>query len=298
MGRIDSMKKGLLYAIAAYTIWGLLPLYWKWFEMIGAGEILSHRIVWSFVFVAALIIIQRRWKDIRAIVGNRATLLTLTVSSLLITSNWLIFIWAVNNGHVIETSLGYYLTPLINVVLAIAFLGEKPTLGQWAAIALAGSGVLLVAIDYGSFPWVSLSLALSFGLYGLVKKRMKVDATDGLFLETAVVVPLALIYWAYIGSSHESQAWTLPTGTFLALLVSGVATAVPLLFFARAASRLPLSMLGFIQYIGPTLTLGLSVFVFKETVTPVLLISFTLIWSALIVYAWASVQSARSLRTA
>ncbi|WP_035121560.1 EamA family transporter RarD [Cohnella panacarvi] len=292
------MRKGLLYAIAAYTMWGLLPLYWRWFETIGAGEILSHRIVWSFVFVAGLIIVQRRGKEIRAILGNRATLLTLTASSLLITSNWLIFIWAVNNGHVIETSLGYYLTPLINVVLAIAFLGEKPTTGQWAAIAIAGSGVLLVAIDYGSFPWVSLSLSISFGLYGLVKKRMRVDATDGLLLETAVVVPLALLYFLYIGYSHEAHAWSLPTGTFLALLASGVATAVPLLFFARAASRLPLSMLGFIQYIGPTLTLGLSVFVFNETITPVLLISFTLIWSALIVYAWASVQSARSLRTA
>lgn len=292
------MKKGLIYAVMAYTIWGLLPVYWKWFETISAGEILSHRIVWSFLFVGVLIIVQRRGKDIRALISHRASLLTLTVSSLLITSNWLIFIWAVNNGHVIETSLGYYLTPLVNVVLAIAFLREKPTAGQWAAIALAGSGVLLVAIDYGSFPWVSLSLSLSFGLYGLVKKRMRVDATDGLFLETAVVVPLALIYWLSIGTSHEAQAWSLPTGTFLALLASGVATAIPLLFFAKAASRLPLSMLGFIQYIGPSLTLGLSVFVFKETITPVLLISFSLIWSALFVYAWASVQSARALRTA
>ncbi|MFC5529871.1 EamA family transporter RarD [Cohnella yongneupensis] len=292
------MKKGLIFAVMAYTIWGLLPAYWRWFDQISAGEILSHRIVWSFFFVIALIAIQRRGKNIRALLGNRSSLLKLTASSLLITSNWLIFIWAVNNGHVIETSLGYYLTPLINVVLAIVFLREKPTTGQWLAIALAGSGVLLVAIDYGSFPWISLSLAISFGLYGLVKKRMRIDATDGLMVETAIVVPVALIYWISIGASHEAQAWSLPTGTFIALFCSGAATAIPLLLFANAASRLPLSMLGFIQYIGPTLTLGLSVFVFKETITPVLLISFSLIWTALIVYAIASIQSARTLRTA
>ncbi|MFD0674230.1 EamA family transporter RarD [Cohnella sp. GCM10027633] len=292
------MRKGFIYAVLAYTIWGLLPAYWRYFDGLPAGEILSHRVVWSFVFVGALILIQRRRKDIRSLLGNRSSMITLTVSSLLITMNWLIFIWAVNNGHTIETSLGYYLTPLINVVLAIVFLREKPTAGQWVAIALAGAGVLLVAVDYGSFPWISLSLAISFGLYGLVKKRMRIDATDGLFVETLVVVPIALAYWASIGVSHDAQAWSLPAGSFLLLLLAGAATAIPLILFAKAAGRLPLSTLGFVQYIGPSLTLGLSVVVFKETITPVLLVSFSLIWTALVVYAMASIQSAKALKAA
>jgi len=288
------MKIGLINAVFAYIIWGLLPLYWKYFEAMPAGEILTHRIVWSFVFVAGLISAQRRWKELKTTLKDRRTLLPLVASSLLITANWLIFIWAVNNEHVVETSLGYYLTPLINVALAIVFLREKPDGGQWLAIALAGAGVLLVAVDYGSFPWVSISLALSFGLYGLVKKKVTIDASLGLMTETAIVVPAALIFWSYLGATHSSTAWSLPTGSFALLLVSGAATALPLLMFANAARRLPLSLLGFVQYIGPTLTLILSVTVFKETVSQVMIVSFCLIWTALIVYATASIRAARA----
>ncbi|TVY00393.1 EamA family transporter RarD [Cohnella terricola] len=289
------MRNGLLNAICAYIIWGLLPLYWKWFETVPAGEILSHRIVWSFVFVAGLITLQKRWKELKLVLKDRGTLLPLIASSILITVNWLVFIWAVNNGHVVETSLGYYLTPLINVALAIVFLREKPTGGQWLAIVLAGAGVVLITVDYGSFPWVSISLALSFGLYGLVKKRVKIDASLGLMTETAIVVPVALVFWSYLGVSHASTVWSLPVGSLALLLLSGVATALPLLLFAKAAKSLTLSLLGFVQYIGPTLTLILSVTVFKETVSHVMLISFALIWSALIVYAMASIRAARQL---
>ncbi len=289
------MRNGLINAVIAYTIWGLLPVYWKWFENMPAGEILSHRIIWSFLFVVGIILVQKRWKELKATVKNWKTLLPLGISSVLITANWLIFIWAVNNGHVIETSLGYYLSPLINVMLAVLFLREKPTRGQWAAIALAGAGVLLVAVDYGSFPWVSISLAVSFGLYGLVKKRVTMDASIGLLTETAIVVPAALFYWSYLGASHLDTAWSLPASSLILLLLSGAATALPLLLFAKAARRLPLSMLGFVQYIGPSLTLILSVLVFKETISSVLLISFSLIWTALVVYALASVRAALTL---
>ncbi|QMV40652.1 EamA family transporter RarD [Cohnella cholangitidis] len=292
------MRNGLINAIIAYTIWGLLPIYWKWFETMPAGEILSHRIIWSFVFVAGLIAVQKRWKELKATITVRSTLVPLIFSSLLITANWLIFIWAVNNGHVVETSIGYYLTPLFNVVLAILFLREKPTGGQWIAVALAAAGVLLVAIDYGSFPWVSISLALSFGFYGLVKKRVTMDASIGLMTETMIVVPVAVIYWGYLGASHADTAWSLPISSLLLLLLSGVATATPLLLFAKAAKKLPLSMLGFVQYIGPTLTLLISVLVFKETISSVLLISFCLIWTALVVYAMSSIRAARALRPA
>ncbi len=288
------MRSGLFNAIFAYIIWGLLPLYWKEFAAMPAGEILSHRIIWSFVFVAGLISLQRRWRELSVLFKNRATLLPLIASSLLISVNWLVFIWAVNNGHVVETSLGYYLTPLINVALAIGFLREKPSGGQWLAIALAGAGVVLVTIDYGSVPWVSLTLSISFGLYGLFKKKVKVDSSVGLMTETAIIVPAALIYWSYLGVSDSATAWTLPGGSLALLLFSGAVTALPLLLFANAAKKLPLSLLGFIQYIGPTLTLILSVTVFEETVSHVTMISFSLIWAALIVYAAASIREART----
>ncbi|WP_338539743.1 EamA family transporter RarD [Paenibacillus tundrae] len=287
------MNNGLVNAIIAYIMWGVLPLYWKLFNHVPAGEILSHRVVWSFVFMGILVAIQRRWGEMKRILANRTQLLALTASGLLIAANWLIFIWAVNNGHVVETSLGYYLNPLLNVLLAVMFLREKPNRGQWLAIAIAGIAVLIIAIDYGRFPWVAISLAVSFGLYGLAKKKIAQDASVGLLSETAVVLPIALGYWIYLGIVGKTTAWTLPTPMFLELLLSGVVTALPLLFFARAAARLSLSTLGFVQYIGPTIMLVLSVFVFKESVSPVLLVGFGFIWIALIVYATASIRATK-----
>lgn len=287
------MNNGLVNAIIAYIMWGVLPLYWKLFNHVPAGEILSHRVVWSFVFMGILVAIQRRWGEMKRIMANRSQLLALTASGLLIAANWLIFIWAVNNGHVVETSLGYYLNPLLNVLLAVLFLREKPNRGQWLAIAIAGVAVLIIAIDYGRFPWVAISLAVSFGLYGLAKKKIKQDASVGLLSETAVVLPIALGYWIYLGVVGKTTAWTLPTPMFLELLLSGIVTALPLLFFARAAARLSLSTLGFVQYIGPTIMLVLSVFVFKESVSPVLLVGFGFIWIALIVYATASIRATK-----
>lgn len=293
------MKKGLWYAILAYTAWGFLPVYWKSFETLLAGEILAHRVIWSFVFMAVLLLAGRgKLQELRRMFTNRKTLLVIATSSILISSNWLIFIWAVNNGHVMETSLGYYITPLFNVMLAVLFLSEKPSLGQWLAIVLAGAGVLVATIDYGRFPWISLSLAASFGVYSLVKKKVSYEATIGLAGETAVVFPIAVAYIVYLHSTHHEAAWSLPPVSFVLLLLSGAATALPLLWFAKAAARLPLSMLGFIQYIGPTITLFLSVFVFKEKFSPVLLVSFILIWAALIVYALASIRLARTTAAA
>ncbi|OPH59758.1 transporter [Paenibacillus ferrarius] len=289
------MKKGLWYAILAYIAWGLLPLYWKSFESLLAGEILSHRITWSFVFMAIFLLLSKgRWPEIRKIATNGRILLLIGASGILISSNWLIFIWAVNNGHVIETSLGYYITPLFNVMLAVLFLKEKPTGSQWLAVALAGIGVILATIDYGRFPWISLTLASTFGLYSLVKKRVSYDASIGLAGETTVVFPIALAYIIYLHAAHQDSAWSLPPISLIMLLLSGVATALPLLWFAKAASRLPLSMLGFIQYIGPSITLLLSIFVFKEKFSPMLLVSFAFIWTALIVYALASMKVSRT----
>ncbi|GIO43759.1 EamA family transporter RarD [Paenibacillus apis] len=287
------MNNGLVNAIIAYIMWGVLPLYWKLFNDVPAGEILSHRVVWSFVFMGILVAVQRRWGDMKRIAASRSLLLSLTASGLLIAANWLIFIWAVNNDHVVETSLGYYLNPLLNVLLAVVFLREKPSRGQWLAIAIAGAAVLIIAIDYGRFPWISISLAATFGLYGLAKKKIGQDASVGLLSETAVVLPVAIGYWIYLAAMGKTTAWTLPVPTFIELLLSGVVTALPLLFFARAAARMSLSTLGFVQYIGPTIMLLLSIFMFKESVSPVLLIGFALIWTALVVYAAASVRGTK-----
>jgi len=291
------MNNGLVNAIIAYIMWGILPLYWNLFHNVPAGEVLSHRVVWSFVFMGILVAVQRRWGDMKRIAASRALLLPLAASGGLIAANWLIFIWAVNNGHVVETSLGYYLNPLLNVLLAVVFLREKPNRGQWLAIAIAGAAVLIIAIDYGRFPWIAISLAATFSLYGFAKKKTVQDASIGLLSETAVVLPAALGYWLYLAAAGKTTAWTLPPSTLVELLLAGAVTALPLLFFARAAARMALSALGFVQYIGPTIMLVLSVFVFKESVSPVLLAGFALIWTALVVYAAASVRGKRAVRT-
>lgn len=297
-GRAHIMRSGMTNAIIAYTIWGSLPLYWKWFEMLPAGEVLSHRIVWSFVFMGLLVALQKRWREMAAIFRSWKILLSFILSGLLISVNWFVFIWAVGNEHVAETSLGYYLNPLINVLLAVLFLHEKPNRGQWLAIALAGIGVLIVAIDYGHIPWVSLTLAFSFGLYALAKKRVTLDASIGLLVETLVVVPFALVYWGHLAANHQDTAWSLPQGSLILLMLSGFVTVMPLLFFARAARGLTLTTLGFVQYIGPTITLFISIWVFNEKISFVMLISFILVWIALVVYTMASFKSARRPRQA
>ncbi|MBW5444520.1 EamA family transporter RarD [Cohnella sp. CFH 77786] len=286
------MRTGLFYAVLAYVAWGVFPLYWKAFETLPANEILAHRVVWSFVFVLVLWIWQRRIGDFFRLFRTSRTAALLGVSSLLISANWLIFIWAVIHGHVKETSLGYYITPLFNVVLGVLFLGEKPNRGQWAAVAMAGIAVLLAAVDYGRVPWISLSLAVTFGFYGLAKKRAGYDATAGLLGETAFVLPVAAAYLVYLTGQRLDSAWDLPAGHFVLLLLSGAVTALPLLWFAKAASRLPLSTLGFVQYIGPTIQFALSAFVFHEAFSPLLILVFMLIWVAIAVYMSSSYRPA------
>ncbi|MEI0736097.1 EamA family transporter RarD [Paenibacillus sp. JTLBN-2024] len=224
------MNNGLINAIIAYIMWGVLPLYWKLFDHVPAGEILSHRVVWSFVFMGILVAVQRRWGDMKRIAASRSLLLALTASGLLIAANWLIFIWAVNNGHVVETSLGYYLNPLLNVLLAVFFLREKPNRGQWLAIAIAGAAVLIIAIDYGRFPWVAISLAASFGLYGLAKKKIVQDASRRLVVGDGCRFARRARLLDLFGRRGKATAWTLPASMFVELLLSGVVTALPLLF--------------------------------------------------------------------
>lgn len=288
------MKKGIIYGFLAYLSWGLLPLYWRLFDTMPAGEILAHRILWSFVFVAVLVTAAKCWKSLISVVKERKNRLAVLLCSIFISCNWLIFIWAVNSGNVIETSLGYYMNPLISVVFAVVFLKEKLRAGQWAAIIIAGIGVLLMAIQYGHVPWIAIVLAVSFALYGLAKKVAQLDVLLGLTWETMIVVPIAMIYITFIHADGSAAVFSLSGGSMVLLLLSGAFTALPLFWFARAAERLPLSMVGFIQYIAPTTSLLLAIFVFDEAFTEGQLVSFSFIWFALIIYTFVSFRKSKA----
>ncbi|MGB8954635.1 MAG: EamA family transporter RarD [Tumebacillaceae bacterium] len=278
------MNRGYLYATLSYIMWGLLPIYWKIFTQVSAWEILTHRIIWSVVFVLILVGIQRKWKQLKQAIPDAKSFLALTISSLLISLNWMIYIWAVNSNHMVEASLGYYINPLVSVFLGVFFLGERLSKLQWASIGLAAVGVIIMTVSYGQFPWVAITLAVSFGLYGLAKKRIKVEPLIGLSLETLIVAPIALIF--LLTFLHGGEAFVvLPGWKIAVLLLAGVATALPLLFFAEGAKRLPLSVMGFFQYIAPTISLILSLAVYGEPFTTNDIISFGFIWSALILYS-------------
>lgn len=293
------MSKGLPYALLAYLAWGFLPLYWKALGEVPAWEILGHRVVWSTVFLAGVLIVSRRAKDWRAAMTDGRTVRLLIGSSIMISTNWLVFIWAVNNGHMVETSLGYYINPLLNVLLGVVFLKERLHAGQWAAIGLALTGVAVVTVEYGRLPWVSLALAGTFALYGLFKKQTRMDSTIGLAWETAVVTPAAAGYLLYLEIGGGAAASGLPPLKLALLLLAGAATVMPLFWFAQAAKHLPLSTIGFIQYIGPTITLILGVLVYKESFDTTRWISFGFIWSALAVYTFSSLRvSMRNQREA
>jgi chloramphenicol-sensitive protein RarD len=283
------MNQGYWYAIVAYTAWGLLPIYWKIFSKISAWEILSQRIIWSVAFVVILVLASKKWNTIKEAVPNWNSRLRIFISSLLIASNWTIYIWAVNNGHMIEASLGYYINPLISVLLGVFFLGERLKPLQWGAMGVALVGVLILTINYGQFPWIALSLAITFGLYGLAKKKIQAEPLAGLTLETIVVFPLALLYLLVF--QHGGKAWfVLSWWQMIALLLAGIATALPLLWFAEAAKRLPLSIMGFFQYLAPTITLILGLFLYHESFSEIDLISFSCIWVALVIYSMQMMQ--------
>ncbi|MCU6793159.1 EamA family transporter RarD [Paenibacillus sp. WQ 127069] len=290
------MKKGVIYSVLAYLSWGFLPLYWRLFQSMPAWEILAHRIVWSLVFVAILVSAAKRWKQLKSAVPNLKSKVAVLLCSIFISCNWFLFIWAVNNGHVIETSLGYYMNPLISVVFAVIFLKERLSVGQWVAILLAGFGVLIMAIQYGTIPWVAISLAVSFALYGLAKKIAGLDVLLGLTWETIVVFPIAFIYLLYIQSAGSATVSSLPSYSIVLLLLSGAATALPLFWFAQAAKLLPLSMVGFIQYIAPTTSLLLAIFVFHEPFTEPQLIAFSFIWLALLIYSFVTFKKSRATK--
>jgi chloramphenicol-sensitive protein RarD len=279
------MNNGILYAILAYGLWGFLPIYWKAIDQVPAPQILSHRIIWSFIFLIGIISVRQDWAAFRRAILSRRTFIIFSGAALLISVNWLAYIWAVNAGFIVETSLGYFINPLINVVLGVVFLKEKLRPLQWAPIGLAFGGVLYLTFNYGQLPWIALLLASTFGLYGLIKKTAPLNSLHGLTLETGILFFPALFFLIFAESqgygSFGHSGWV----TGLLLFLTGVATASPLLFFANAARRINLSTLGILQYLAPTIQFLIGVLIYGEPLTTSRLIGFSFIWLALIIYS-------------
>lgn len=294
MNRSDPPKDtgGLLLAVGAFTVWGVLPLYFYILKRVPAVQVLSHRVVWSVLLLLGIVLVLGRGRAILAAARGR-TLLLLTASAALIAVNWLVYIWAVQHQHVLEGSLGYFINPLVNVALGVAVLGERLRRWQGVAIAIAALGVAILAVTGGGALWISLLLAGSFGLYGLVRKVAAIDALGGLTVETVLLTPVALIALFHVSATGQAsfgQEWTLDA----LLVLAGAITAAPLLMFAAAARRMPLATLGLLQYIAPTLQFAEAVLVFGEPVRPVHLVTFAMIWAGCALYAWDSLRAARA----
>ncbi len=289
-------RSGFIAGIAAFATWGLIPVYWKLLSHLPAAEILAHRFVWTTVFLCGLLSWQQRWPEVREATRSRRALFYCLASGLAISVNWLFFIWAVNVGRVIETSLGYFMTPLINVLFGAVFLRERLTRWQLASVLLALIGVLNLTLGYGKFPWLALTLSVSFGLYGLLRKKSGVRPIPGLFLETSLLTPIAAGYLVYLQRSGTSALGS-ATWPFVLLLIStGVVTGVPLVWFGHAARHLRLTTLGFLQYLSPSCSLFLGVFLYHEPFTRAHLVTFTFIWVALVIFTVDAVWRWRSRR--
>ena len=293
---MDEQRKGLVFGAGAYGLWGLFPLYFPLLEPAGPVEVLAHRIAWSMVFVALLLGLRRRWSWVRELGGRRLGLLA--VAATVVSVNWGLYIWGVSNGHVVETSLGYFINPLVTVLLAVVVLGERMRRGQWVALGIGAVAVLVLAVDYGRPPWLALALAVSFGTYGLIKKQIGVGAMESFGTETALLAVPALGYLTWLAATGGATFGSEGVGHLLLLVAAGPITAIPLLLFAGAARRLPLSTLGLLQYLAPVLQFGFGVLVYDEPMPPARLAGFALVWLALVVFAVEGARHSRRTRHA
>ena len=278
-------KQGVLFALGAYFMWGFAPIFFKLLTEIPAPEILMHRVVWSLLVLVLLIVLGRKWQKVRNVIFNIKTLSMLLLSGGLLASNWLVFIWSVNNDHLLDASLGYYINPLINVLLAYLILGERFRRLQLLAIFMALAGVSVLIISHGKLPWVALALALSFGFYGLIRKQLAVESVPGLAIETALMTPMALIYWLGFATTSADML-AIPTTTAVLLFLTGAITTAPLLCFTAAASRLKYSTIGFFQYIGPSIMFLLAVFLYGEPLDMPRLITFVGVWGGSLLFVY------------
>lgn len=289
-------RKGFLFGLAAYGLWGLLPLYWPLLEPAGALELLAHRTVWSAVVMVLLVVLLRRGRQLRAVLRSSRQRRLLVVAAAVVSVNQGTFIWAVSNGHVVETSLGYFMNPLVTVVFGVVLLAERLRRTQWVALGLAATAVVGLAVDYGRPPWVALTLAFSFATYGLVKKRAGAGAIEGLTIETLVSAPVAVGFLVWLSIQGQAQALAGGPGHVALLTTSGVVTALPLLLFGAAATRVPLSTLGLLQYVAPTMHFLLGVLVFGEPMPATRWLGFALIWVALALFSVDSLRRHRAAR--
>ncbi|MGE4261162.1 EamA family transporter RarD [Shewanella sp.] len=277
-------RKGIILALCAYIFWGFAPLYFKLLHDVSPLEILIHRIVWSFILMGLMMSLVGGFGHLRALLRRPKQLLVLLTTSVLVASNWLLFIWAVNNNHLLDASLGYFINPLFNVMLGLIFLSEKLNRWQWLAVSLAALGVAIQLISFGSIPLVSLGLAATFGFYGLLRKKVNVDAATGLLVETAVLVPPALLFVIFGDAPTTSHMLANSWQLNLLLVAAGVITTIPLLCFAGAAVRIPLSTLGFFQYVGPSIMFIMAIVWFHEQFDMEKSVTFGFIWVALAIF--------------
>ena len=289
----NSHNNGVIYAAIAFAVWGIIPIFWKQMAYVPAIEIVMHRIVWSLLFAGGVILALGKWPLLRDALTTRKTLQLLTISALLIGMNWGLFIWAVNIGRIAETSLGYYINPLVNFSLGVLLLGERLTRIQLIAIGLACAGVLNQAIAVGVVPWVSLTLAVSFGLYGLIRKHVAVESLVGLTVEALHMSPLALGYLIYLDVNGGGLFLHSDRATDFMLVLAGPLTAIPLLLFAAGVRRIKLSTMGFLQYLAPSISLVLAVVLYNEPFTAAHAVTFGLIWLALALISWEALTRER-----
>lgn len=286
-------RRGLLYGVLAFGLWGLFPLYWPLLEPANAAEILAHRVLWSLLVMAGLVVALRRGAALRALWTKPRMRYTMIGAGITIGFNWFTYIWGVNSGHVVETSLGYYINPLVTVLLAVAVLGERLRRWQWGALGIGALAVVVLSFQLGRPPWISLVLAFSFGTYGLLKKQAAPGPVEGLTYEALVLSPVALGYVVWLSYAGKASAWSQGPDHVALLATTGLVTALPLLCFAGAANRIPLATLGLLQYIAPTVQFLLGILVFHEPMTALRWVGFGLVWLALAVLTVDSLGSWR-----
>ena len=286
-------QKGILYGVAAYTLWGLFPIYWKWLHVVPAPQLLSHRIGWSFITLMIYIFAVRQWPQFRATLTARNFRIYL-IAAILIAVNWLTYVWAVNSDFIVETSLGYFINPLLSVLLGVIFFRERLRRVQWAAVVIAAAGVAYLAYVYGRLPLIALLLAFSFGFYGLVKKMAPLNALHGLTLETGILFLPALAYLSFSQMNGTGAFLHDGTRSDLLMIFAGPVTAIPLLMFASAARLIPLTIVGLLQYIAPTLQFLVGVFIYREPFSHDQLIGFCIVWLALVIFAVENFYATRA----
>lgn len=287
-------RRGVLYGVIAYSIWGLFPLYWPLLKPAGAVEILAHRMVWSLAVVVVILAVLRHWSWFRSLTRRQLTLLT--IAAITIGSNWGTYIYAVNSGHIIESALGYFINPLVSVLFGVIVFRERLRPLKWAAVGLGGLAVLVLTLDYGRPPWIALVLAITFGAYGLFKKAAQVGSVESLTIETLVLLVPALTYLIVIEGNGTAAFGHQGVGHALLMATTGIVTAIPLMCFNGAAIRVPLSTIGLLQYITPTMQFLCGVLVAREVMPPSRWVGFAIVWLALCVFTWDSLRTARASR--